>query len=542
MAWWRPFAERACGLLVALGGALAFAPSFAHADAPPPTAGPQGEPVQHVDIEAYDIDGASLLDQAVVEGAVYPFLGPDRTRADVDSAREALEKAYHDRGFQSVVVEIPPQTVTDNIVRLHVIEAPVGRLRVVGSRYFSPEEIKHEAPSLKEGSTPDFRQTQKELADLNRIPDRQISPVLRPGKIPGTVDVDLKVKDELPLHASAEVNNDHAQFTPDLRTVGTVRYDNLWQLGHTVSFIYSVAPEDRSSGEIFSGSYMAPIWGSPWSVLAYGYKSDSNVNSLGGVNVLGKGYAIGVRGIRQLPPLAGFSPSISFGADFKNFDQDITTVTSKVTTTSTVPIKYWPVTGVFSLQRAKGDSLTKLSLGATLGIRDLGAGDSTFDNNRVFARPNFVHFNLDFDQTQGFHGFEAELRLTGQLADQPLVTNEEIAAGGNTSVRGYLQAEAVGDDGFTGSFELRSPAIAPGLAPFVSDWRSYAFVDGGWLKVLDPLPGQQDEFGLASVGLGTRILVFRHLRGDVAVAWPLERSVATKPHQPRAVFSVKSEF
>jgi hemolysin activation/secretion protein len=537
MAGRGPQLRRAYGLLVALGGVLSAVAPAARADAP--AAAPA---VPHVDIEAYDIEGNSLLDQTAVEAAVYPFLGPDRTRNDVDGARAALEKAYHDHGYQSVVVEIPPQTVTDDIVRLHVIEAPIGRLRVVGSRYFSPDEIKDEAPSLKEGSTPDFRQTQKELADLNRLPDRQVSPVLRPGKVPGTVDVDLKVKDELPLHASVELNNDHAEFTRDLRVIGTVRYDNLWQLGHTISFIYSVAPQDKKSGEIYSGSYMAPIWGTPWSVLAYGYDSNSDVNSLGGVNVLGKGYAIGVRAVRQLPALGGFSPSLSFGADYKNFDQNIAATNSKTTTVSEIPIQYWPITAVLSAQQAKGEGITRLSLGATLGVRGFGADTETFQNNRAFAHPNFIHVNLDAEHTQAFHGMEAEVRLTAQLADQPLVTSEQFSAGGNTSVRGYLQSEAVGDDGFAGTIELRSPLIAPKLAPYLDDWRTYAFLDGGHLKVLEPLASQLADFDLLSVGVGSRLLVYRHLRGDVAVAWPLLRTQATPRYHPRAVFSVKSEF
>src|ERR1044072_859573 len=192
-----------CALLAA---SCVAAPAMAQEAAP--AAAPKAA-AQSFDIDAYDVDGATLLDQVAIEKAVYPFLGPDKTTADVEAARDALEKAYKARGYQSVVVEIPYQKVADRVLKLHVVEAPVGRLRVTGSRYVDLDKVKALTPSLAEGRTPDFGQAQKEINEVNRLPDRRIPPVVRPGAVPGTVDIDLKVKDTFPLHASVELDNDH---------------------------------------------------------------------------------------------------------------------------------------------------------------------------------------------------------------------------------------------------------------------------------------------------------------------------------------------
>ena len=263
----------ACVIVVALRSGAAFAdptpaPAAGQQAQPPaqvqPT--PPAAPVRHVDIEAYDVDGNTILDEDTIDAAVDPFLGPDKMREDVDGARQALQRAYQAAGYQSVVVEIPPQNVTNGIVKLHVVEAPVGRVRVVNSRYYVPSEIRSHVPSLQEGSVPNFKDTQQEIADLNRLPGQQVTPVLKPGQVPGTVDVDLQVKDELPVHASVELNNDHSTGTEPLRTIATVRYDNLWQLGNSISATWLRAPQDVKSGQVFAGSYLAPIWGSPWSL------------------------------------------------------------------------------------------------------------------------------------------------------------------------------------------------------------------------------------------------------------------------------------
>ena len=93
------------------------------ADAPPP------HPDPGFDLAELRVLGNNTLEAKVIEAAVYPFTGPGKHMADVEAARAALERAYHDHGFGTVFVDIPEQTVDRGIVRLHVTE---GRLRQVG--------------------------------------------------------------------------------------------------------------------------------------------------------------------------------------------------------------------------------------------------------------------------------------------------------------------------------------------------------------------------------------------------------------------------
>ena len=66
-------------------------------------------------------------------------------------------------------------------------------------------------------------------------------------------------------------------------------HNNLWQLGHSIALTYFVAPEDLDSAEVWSGSYTMPL-SERWSLRFAGFKSDSNVATVGGTNVLGKGH------------------------------------------------------------------------------------------------------------------------------------------------------------------------------------------------------------------------------------------------------------
>lgn len=514
-------------------------PATPAATAPEPPQAPTPQQIRTVNIDAYDIDGNTLLPQTDVEEAVYPYLGPARTRQDIEAARKALERAFQDRGYQTVVVELPPQNVTAGIVRMKVIEAPIGKLTVTGSRYYSEDTIREQVPALQEGKVPNFQKAQQEIADLNRLPDRRVAPALKAGKTPGTVDVDLKVSDHLPLHASLEVNNDHGPSTTPLRTSLSVHYDNLWQLGHSLTATVLVAPQRLDDAKVFAGSYLAPVWGSPWNILLYGYTSNSDVTTIGSLSVLGKGYAIGLRGIRQLSQWGDFSQSINFGIDFKHFLEDL----SAGPATVSAPIEYWPLSASYSVQAGSGTSILNVTLSATGGLRGLGGTAFAFFNKRGFASPDFVHINLDADYLADLGSdVYGDFRLAGQVSDGPLISNEQFSAGGFTSVRGYLQSEAIGDDGIFASAEFRTPSIATWLFDFVDEWRFYTFADGANLWVSKALPGQQSSFTLYSIGAGTRFSLFKHFTADTFVGLPLRSGSVSKADHPYAEFKVRTEF
>src|SRR3546814_20020490 len=54
-----------------------------------------------------------------------------------------------------------------------------------------------------------------------------------------------------------------------------------------------------------------------------GFKSDSNVATIGGTNVLGKGYSFGMSAIYSLAPSGNWYNSVSVGLDYKDFDENV---------------------------------------------------------------------------------------------------------------------------------------------------------------------------------------------------------------------------
>ena len=497
---------------------------------------PAGPPMY---IREYRVLGAHKLPPLEVEEAVYPYLGPARTREDVKQARAALEKAYQAKGFQTCTVSIPPQQPRHGVVFLQVTEGTVGRLRVTGSRYYSPAQIKAMAPSLAEGKVVDFTNVTRDIVALNESADRTVTPSIRSGVDPGTYDVDLAVKDKLPLHGSVELNNRYSANTPELRLNGSLSYANLWQLGHTIGFNYQVSPENAHDVAIYSGYYIAKVPGVDWlSIMVQGTKQDSNVNSLGDINVAGRGQVIGARALVTLPHSKDYFQSLSFGFDYKHFDQLVGFGLANTLT----PITYYPITFDYSGTLTSDKVVTVLDVGLTFGIRALGSSSKTFDINRYNSDGNFVYLRGDLSQTwQLPKSAEAFIKVQGQLSPEPLVNSEQIGGGGLGTVRGYLESEVLGDSGVFGTVELRSPSLL-GVLQKGKEWRVYAFSDVGEITLRNSLPGQDSYYDLASYGVGSRLQLFDHLNGSVDAAFPLISQSSTSAHDFRLTFRVWADF
>jgi hemolysin activation/secretion protein len=508
---------------------------------PQPSQSPQQpQPERQIYIQEYRVLGAHLLTKLEVEEAVYPFLGPARTAQDVDEARAALEKAYQAKGFQTVSVQIPPQQVTGGVVILQVIEGKVGRLRVKGARYFSPEQIKKAAPSLAEGTVPDFNRVSKDIVALNQLPDRRVTPTLRAGVEPNTVDIDLNVKDTLPLHGSLELNNRYSPNTTPLRLNGAISYSNLWQLGHSAGFSFQLAPENLQDAEVFSGYYLVRFPHADWlGLILQGTKQNSNVSTLGGAAVAGRNEVVGARAVITLPPGKNFFLSISLGIDWKHYDQSVNLTSGQIQT----PLTYYPLTATYSATWLGKGYETDLNAGITFNLRGMGSNETEFDNNRFDASGNFIYFRADLSETIDLpRGFQLFAKVQGQVADQPLVNSEQFAGGGLATVRGYLEAEELGDDAIFGSVELRTPSLLSWLTGKGNEWRFYVFTEAGELTLLDTLPEQTSRFEMASYGFGSRIRLQNHFNGSLDVGVPLISTPVTSVHDVRVTFRLWAEF
>lgn len=496
--------------------------------------------VQHFTIKGFIVEGNTLLpdkplageyddspsfDTLSVQEILEEFLGPDKSAEDIEAARTKLEQSYHEQGYPTVLVNIPEQTVDDGFVKLQVVESVIRRVRVTGNRYFTMENILKDVPTLREGEIIYLPHLQEELALVNRNPDLRVEPVLLPGKTFGTVDVELKVTDHLPLHGSLELNNRASADTSPLRLNGVLRYDNLWQKEHSVSLQYQTAPQHTSEVEVVAGSYVMPTpWNDDHRLAFFSVWSDSQTAFGEGFQMIGSGYIFGARYVMPLAPYKLYSQNISLGIDYKNFKE----TSSYFSDTVKTPISYMPLNFSYNSTLPDEGGMTSFSAALNMSMRGLVADQSEFEVKRYKARADYIFLTAGVERRQKLPAqCSLFVKLDGQLADQPLVSNEEFTAGGMDTVRGYKESSAAGDSGVHATVELSGPDMAEYLrVAGKADLYPYLFYDWATLLIKEPLPGQASYIDLDSVGFGLRGRIMQHL------SYEMNWAVALRGHEP----------
>ena len=519
--------------------AILCAPAISRAQAASapqaPASAPEGPTF---DILEYEITGNTVLDAATIELAVQDHLGPGRRMNDVEDARAALEAAYQKAGYLTVGVDIPEQRIEDGVVRLAVVEGKVHAVYITGSRYHSQDWIRTRVAELAPGRVPDFTRVQQQLAEVGRE-DRRVQPVLKPGRLPGTVDIDLQVTDSLPAGGSIEVNNQHAAGTTPTRILASGHYDNLFQRDHALNVTLQTAPEKPKESEVAVANYSVPFDGGD-TLATNVVVSNSNVATLGGTEVLGKGFTLGLRWQHPVGYDSGWW-SFSAGFDYKDLRQRTQFGADGVST----PLRYLPFQfGIFG-QWAAGPDRASFNGSGTFAMspifrRDVdcpAAGGFTrqdqFSCNHQGSDGSFGAVKGDVRLSHQFELASVALRMGAQFASQPLVNAEQYTLGGADTVRGYFEGEASGDEGALASLELKTANLA---APFgakaaerFKELALLAFVDAGLTYNIDPAAGQPGHVALLGVGTGARISLRNGLDGQVDVAWP-QKPTPNSPH------------
>ena len=499
----------------------------------------------HFDVHEYRVLGNTVLSNREIETVLYPLLGDHKTLSDVEVARVALEKAYHDRGFATVFVDIPEQEVADKIVRLKVTEGRLHEVHIAGARYFSERKILAAVPEAAKDAVPNVQELQKQLSAVNvTTADRSVVPILKAGPLPGTVDLALNVDDHLPLHGGLEVNNQYTPGTKPLRATASLSFANLFNELDNLSLQYQSSPQDFAQVKVLAANY---AWGALENGLhpsLYFIDSNSNVPAVSTLGVLGKGQIIGSKLSFPLTDAPGMPLSLTFGIDYKHFLESIALASQTAQLppgqTANTPISYVNLSFAFGGNWSSDSLMGALSAAADFGPRGAPNNSGTFANKRFKGDGNY--FYVKVDGSLNFHlpkGVQLILRGDGQFAVEPLITNEEFSITGANAVRGYLEAESLTDSGLVGSVQLQSPIWQIKTFP-VGD--VFVFYDTGHAHVIDALPGEPVSLVLHSWGAGLNLVPGKWVTGSLTWADPLSVGPYTRRGDSRLLFVVRSVF
>jgi hemolysin activation/secretion protein len=506
---------------------------------PAASTAPAGQaPEAHFNIHEYRILGNTVLSNRDIETVLYPLLGDDKTLNDVESARAALEKTYHDRGFSTVFVDIPEQEISEQIVRLKVTEGRLRDVHIAGARYFSERKILTAMPAAAAGAVPNVPELQKQLTAVNiQSGDRSVVPILKAGPTPGTVDLALKVDDHLPLHGSLELNNEYTPDTKPLRAIVGLSYSNLFGEFDTLSVQYQAAPQAVSDVNVLAANYAWGTFGGEIHPSVYFINSNSNVATIGTIGVIGKGQIYGTRFSYSLTDTPTAPQSLTWGADYKHFRESIGLSVGEPLVT---PISYVNLTLGYAGNWVSDRQQGSFGAAVNFGPRAVPNDPDAFANKRFKGHPNYFYLRSNASYiTQLPWGFRALVRIDGQFTAEPLISNEEFSIAGFDGVRGYLEAEALGDIALKGTAQIESPVIHWRVAQLGN---ILIFFDAARAGLVNALPGEPAETTLRSWGLGLNFLPGKPVTGSLTWAYALLDGPRTHGGDSRLLFVIHGGF
>jgi hemolysin activation/secretion protein len=444
--------------------------------------------------------------------------------SDAEGARKALEQAYQDAGFLSVNVVLPPQRVDEagGEIRLRVVQAPVEKLRVTGAQYTLPSAVKEALPSLAPGNVPNFNEMQQELARFSRASaDREITPILAAGEQPGTMNVELKVQDSLPVHGSVEFNSKQSQNTRAGRLEAGLNDANLFQRGHDIGLSWYYSPVRPSEADIQSLNYSLPFGGTGDRLYLSLVNSNSNTPTpLGGATV-SRGQTFRLRWRDELPERAGLNHGLTWGGTWRHLRDRNDDVAGA--STETPSLRYATFSLAYDLQLQGSVNGRNSSLQAELTVsppglnrRDVDCGDSgvidqfackryigiNSAGQRQGASAGFQVLGLSLSHREPLGAWALSARLQAQITDTPLIPSEQAVYGGFDSVRGYYEGEQSGDLGAALRIQIDTPSWALSERTALSGLFSW---DNARLRRLYALPSEIANTRMGSVSLGMRL-------------------------------------
>ena len=489
-------------------------------------------------IERFVVEGNTLLTQQEIDGALAPFLGPNKDFSDIQRALEALEERYRVRGWGVVQVSLPEQDISKGVVRFRVSEARLGKVVVEGNKHFSDANVRRSVPALVEGGTPNSRATGRSLQVAAENPAKQTTVLLRTAGEEREVDAVIRVTDEKPWRASVSLDNTGTAQTGKERLNLGYLHANLFDRDHVLTAQYITSPGRWSDVMIYGVGYRVPFYslGSSLDVVA-GY-SDVDSGTVGNLfTVSGAGTIGALRWNQHLQRLTDYEHKMVYGLDYRAYQNQVVAQGVNVVPDITVH----PVSAYYSgIYRTTARELSfYVYVAQNVFPHGSDATDQAFKATRADAKAAYRLYRYQAAWVQLLpRDWQLRGTLNGQYSNDALVPGEQYGIGGADSVRGFNEREVVNDRGYRVSAELYSPDIGTTLKWEDARLRALAFFDAGGVRRNKAQPDELTSEFISSAGAGLRFSWSKALNGRLDYAYVLNGGATQGRGDQRVHFSV----
>jgi hemolysin activation/secretion protein len=477
---------------------------------PPVPLAPKGEPFPAVRVMVREIriTGSTVFSPNELANITAPYLNRELTSEDLESLRVALTLLYVNKGYVTSGAILPDQSVADGVVHYQIVEGGLTAVEVEGNRWLRSSYLQRRF-NLDAGPPLNIDALQQRLQLLLEDPRIQrLNAELRPGVNRGEGILDVRVEERTPYKLSFEYNNYQSPSVGEHRGLITLTHQNLTGNGDV-----AMAQYGRSKGldPLLDFKYSLPLTAYD-TTLSYEYRKNTlnvieqpfqklNINSKSNVytftlrqpvyRTLNREIALELVGER-------LSNKTTLGA-FPDQSEVLTPGSNSKGETAVTALRP-TLEFVHRTQNQVIAARSRFSfgvdaLGATINrSRDLSG--TRVPDGRFFAWLGQFQWVRRLGILDSYLIFRSDL----QLANNPLLTLEQIAIGGRYSVRGYRENTMLRDRALITSVESRLPVLQNSFGFDYLELAQFFDFGRGW-NTERKTPTPQD---ISSVGVGFR--------------------------------------
>ena len=431
-------------------------------------------------VKTIEVKDSTLVSREVIDKIIIPYEGKELSLREMQKICDLITDEYRKRGRITSRAYLPPQTIKNGLLLIFVIEGKVGNVEVKGNKYFSSNLIKKKL-KLKSDEYLDYEALQRGLTKLNEAPDRFVKLVLVPGKVAGTTDIVLEVKDKLPIHYGYEYDNFGSRYIEYDRHTATVDHNNLLGLDDKFSVKYQKGPGNFY--DLYSFQYIVPATDT-LDIGAYTLWSDTHLaKEFKAQNITGNSQLIGAFFNFVMINIPTVDFRFTGGFDYKS-------VLNYANGNESSRDEDRVVKAGFDLDMYDKWGRTIITLEEDTGVL-LG---NLHEKDPLATRPGAgAVFNKIVGSLYRLQPmpFNSSILWKNQFQATPynLLAIEQMQVGGISNVRGYAPGEFSGDSGLTSSVEWsfppyfipKSTMVPLSKATFYDATRFVAFYDMGYL-------------------------------------------------------------
>jgi hemolysin activation/secretion protein len=485
----------------------------------PELKGPEREPPEalkavRVTLKSVRLEGASAPLAAQLQAQADRFVGREVSVAEIFELARAMTATCRNAGYILTQVIVPPQSLSDGVLTLRVVEGYIANVRIEGDAG-ARRTLEELGDKIKASRPLRAADLERYLLIASELPGVQLRSVLTPSQTAGAADLVLIVS---PKRAEGYVSLDNygSRYLGPGQLSASVAVNRL--AGDDQLRLFATAAGDAEMG--------------------YGELAYTRLLSSEGLRLGASVSSTHTRPGDSLEPFdirgRADSASLSLGYPFLR--------TRNASLLGRALFDYRDIDTDILGTRVIEDRIRALRLSlAWLQVDRLGGQNSFYAEasqglggtqpddplkSRFGADGEFRKLSFDFERFQPLGGdFGVTLGAGGQWTGEPLLSSEQFVLGGRRFGRAYEPAELAGDRAFAARIE---PAYFGRSGGAISSWQLYGFWDGGKVWYDDPPASQRPAQSLASAGVGARLFGGRYLSATLEAAWPLTRPVASR--------------